>query len=808
MSVPKKDMKRPHLESSFSATKKRGSGQVYPLKQPLPPPNIKIQHLYHTLHAKRPRKSHASKKHSHKSRASKSAPMSPTKAGYMNPRMIHSYASQNPTDDKMFEGAELQKHLTSQLMPPPPAPSTSVYKSSQTGFSPILPTSKKDVASNLIKMNTQQHFVEPQPHPSNSKSRATQKLLKHQQQQMALANSNSRKKRVASHFDHIPDPKIIFSTTSSKAAHNGALQNKPSPINCLAAAAASAQLSEMEANRDHEILDSSLQLLSTAASVTPKIKISPQNVQNMQHVQNIQTMPPMQLKPSAKSGNIKILPQNNANNPVISVNSSTNPTSPIQTSNKMILKPLEGPKGQLLHQHLTQTGRIGNIGSKLSGAMLKNIVGTNKMQKIQLVVNNKNIGGVMSATTISNMSNISGINNLSNLSNISNQANQSPQTTMMQGKHTSKSVPSNVYTIGPSSFSKVSGGQTYTVIGDGGAPTDQKSRQKVIVQSIEQKFVPFSSSSTSNTTNDNIVVLKVNQDNQYNIVDNQLIASNNGREFGEMITEDTPIDIVPNTPVTSYPKVQLSSNFLKSGQSGLTGISNLSNKQIKLIPISGVINSMKNIKTVKTPQAPQTSQIIRHLKPNQMVPNKKNTVAINAASLSNHRFKINKNVLSTTFLPKSSVLHKQLANNPSSTSSSQNIICTQAIQNTVSTSASVVQEEVPISNPVSSGNSVIPVSQHPSNSSQSDSLTDSGADSVDWEQELDDVNRNLVRPGSKSSSKGCNRTSNKKLRLSTEDSDQLISEDEVVTMEKVEEEILLEANNNNTAEVASYGEFL
>jgi hypothetical protein len=130
----------------------------------------------------------------------------------------------------------------------------------------------------------------------------------------------------------------------------------------------------------------------------------------------------------------------------------------------------------------------------------------------------------------------------------------------------------------------------YTIGGD---------KQKVIVQSIE-KFVPFDNGNHSGVmqtpqdpNSEKIVVLKVNHENQYNIIDNQtgsVVPRTPGSEQdfqnSPVITEDTPINILPGSQTTiqatQFPKIQLSGNFLKT--SGGT-------KQIKLLPLFG-----KNIK--------------------------------------------------------------------------------------------------------------------------------------------------------------------------------------------------------------------
>lgn len=214
--------------------------------KPPPPPNVKIQHLYQTLNAKRPRKSLTKK--STKARVTKQS----------SGRLHLPY----PPDEKHFDGAELQRHLTSQLMPPPMSPMKSPY-------APILPAGKKDM--NLIKMNHQ--TMEPQAHyiPNNQARLKGEFVIEPPKGRSGRAKNTNMQARgnyqqkyangaCARNMDHIPDPQIIFSTTSSKMDNMDAL-----PM----------EHNNHDMDMSTQAMASPLQLLSTAASCTPKLKVTP-----------------------------------------------------------------------------------------------------------------------------------------------------------------------------------------------------------------------------------------------------------------------------------------------------------------------------------------------------------------------------------------------------------------------------------------------------------------------------------------------------------------------------------------------------
>lgn len=243
--ISRKDLKKNlDLASLHQSTRKKH----YQHLKPPPPPNVKIQHLYQTLNAKRPRKSLTKK--SSKTRATKQSPG----------RMHLPY----PPGEKHFDGAELQRHLTSQLMPPPMSPIKSPY-------TPILPAGKKEM--NLIKMNHQ--AMEPQAHyiPNNAQRlkselmSETSKGRSGPSKSLYMQTSRRHPQKFANgagarmdHMDHIPDPQIIFNTTSSK-------MDQAIEVNSL-------EHNNHEMDLSQQGMASPLQLLSTAASCTPKLKIT------------------------------------------------------------------------------------------------------------------------------------------------------------------------------------------------------------------------------------------------------------------------------------------------------------------------------------------------------------------------------------------------------------------------------------------------------------------------------------------------------------------------------------------------------
>lgn len=277
--ISRKDLKKSFDLSAYHQSSRK---KHYQHLKPPPPPNVKIQHLYQTLNAKRPRKSLTKK--SSKSRSSKQS----------QSRLHLPY----PPDH--FDGVELQKHLTSQLMPPPMSPMKSSY-------APILPAGKKDL--NLIKMNHQQ--LEPHAHyiPNNqarlkgdltvetakgrsgrTKNVNTQHRNNYQQQKYANGAG-------ARNLDHIPDPQIIFNTTSSTKMEQA--------IDSL-----QREQNNHEMDMSPQAMASPLQLLSTAASCTPKLKITTPVHQQPSTSQQQPLLSSQSAGKSVQNRAIKIIPAN------------------------------------------------------------------------------------------------------------------------------------------------------------------------------------------------------------------------------------------------------------------------------------------------------------------------------------------------------------------------------------------------------------------------------------------------------------------------------------------------------------------
>lgn len=238
--ISRKDLKKSlDLSALHQSTRKKH----YQHLKPPPPPNVKIQHLYQTLNAKRPRKSLTKK--ASKARVTKQSPG----------RMHLPY----PPDEKLYDGAELQRHLTSQLMPPPMSPMKSPY-------APILPAGKKEM--NLIKMN--HHSMEPQAHyipnhPTRLKNELMGEPTKGRTGRSKVQPRSNYLPKYANgagarNMDHIPDPQIIFNTTSSKM--EPAMDSLPMEHN------------NHDMDLSPQAMASPLQLLSTAASCTPKLKVT------------------------------------------------------------------------------------------------------------------------------------------------------------------------------------------------------------------------------------------------------------------------------------------------------------------------------------------------------------------------------------------------------------------------------------------------------------------------------------------------------------------------------------------------------
>ncbi len=246
---------------------------------------MKIQHLYQTLNTqlntKRPRKSLTKK--SLKTKNTKQSLSSSAN------RLQYPYLQSSPltSDEKLnFDGAELQRHLTSsQLMPPPMSP-MKVNAFTQQSILPTTPNSSK----NLQKINHQQQ-IEPQAHYIPNSHRLKNELLTEHPQHAIPSSSRARSGRSKSinvsskgnylqkysngagmrnnSMDYIPDPQIIFNTSSSKTIEHPV---SPQPSN-ISQTEVPLPIESNEIDMSPAIT-SPLQLLSTAASCTPKLKIN------------------------------------------------------------------------------------------------------------------------------------------------------------------------------------------------------------------------------------------------------------------------------------------------------------------------------------------------------------------------------------------------------------------------------------------------------------------------------------------------------------------------------------------------------
>lgn len=395
---------RKDLKKSFDLTSLHQNVRKkhYQLLKPPPPPNVKIQHLYQTLaNIKRPRKS-LTKKCS-KTRIIKQLP------GKMT----------YPSEERQFDGAELQRHLTSQLMPPPMSP----VKSASLSQGGVV---KKD--SNLMKMNNQ--LIEPHVNivsinPTRLKSELMNESTKARTARTKSSNIHSRLSYHQKYsngagsrsIDNIPDPQIIFNTTSLK------IESKTME-----------QHNSHESDLTQQSMTSPLQLLSTAASCTPKLKVTP--------VTSSQLLPSYKTVPNRA---MKIVPT--TAKPVI-----IKPADPVKPSQTVIT---------------TQSSKF-------------------KIQKIQLVVNKNQDGSA------------------------ANTSNLSPSATIVSGKAGQLLLSGK----GITNSYHLSGKTPYTIV------NAQKSiGPKVIVQTIDRCFSDSS------------------------IPENQ------------RITENTPIDFMPASSTSSFPKV-------------------------------------------------------------------------------------------------------------------------------------------------------------------------------------------------------------------------------------------------------------
>jgi hypothetical protein len=299
--INRKELKKTYEMSTMQQNLRK---KHYSMLKPPPPPNLKIQHLYQTLNTKRPRKSLTKK-------SSKIKKLSPSSS---RAQQMHS-----PADQKQFDNAELHKHLTSKLMPPPMSP----MKSPTSQYQPILPATSKQ-RGNIQTIEPQTHYLPNNPSRLKSELLAgmtspNKKRVKnitniqpknHFQQQKFANGAGARP------MDHIPDPQIIFNTSSSSPSSSvNKVENEV----------------HIEHHNQHDLdtQASPLQLLSTAASCTPKLKVNSATV-NQQQSQQQQYQA---IKTNVSNRAIKIIPANSKPVVIKSTEIVSKSTQQLQTTN-------------------------------------------------------------------------------------------------------------------------------------------------------------------------------------------------------------------------------------------------------------------------------------------------------------------------------------------------------------------------------------------------------------------------------------------------------------------------------------------
>jgi len=544
--ISRKDLKRSiDLVTLHPHTKKK---HYHHLKPP-PVPNMKIQHLYQTLNTKRSRKSFTKKS---KTKNSKQSPN----------RMQFSYpTSMSSSDEKHFD--ELQRHLTAQLMPPPPLKLSFTQQP--------LPTNKKEM--NLLKMNHQ--TLEPQPHyiPNNrlknellpeqhvvstgssrrsksmnvpSKSNYNSKYSANGAGSRVNNNNINNNNNNNSNMDHIPDPQIIFNTTSSTNMNMSIKMEASSAVESLPHENSDIELSPA--------MTSPLQLLSTAASCTPKLKVTspinnPQSIIQPSTASVVAQLPSSLSTSTPNSSSLKVI-QNRA---IKIIPASTKPIINKPQNLEVVKTSSSQPQSQ---QTLSSPTTTTTTPSKF------------KIQKIQLVMN-KNQDG---STT----------------------ANISPSATIVSGKAgqlvlSGKSI-TNTYQVGTKS--------PYTILSSG---TKVGNGPKVIVQTIDRTFAQQQQQQQQQ---------KDSQSTDTQMTSNERIPEN------QRITESTPIDFLPVStttvvPATSFPKVIIQKSVTAPKQIKLKlGPGSIVNSKILKGPLPSNLKIQRNINT-KGFTVLNTSQIVQ-----------------------------------------------------------------------------------------------------------------------------------------------------------------------------------------------------
>lgn len=553
--ISKKDLKR-SIDMVASAQHSQQSKKKHFHLKPPPPPNAKIQHLYQTLNTKRPRKPFAKKS---SSKATKQSPVNLMASSSMAPssRLQFSYPSMMPSlsslGEKFVDGVELQKHLTSQtshLMPPPMSPILKPYTQSS------LPTTSN--SKNLLKINQMQP-IEPQAHyiPNNRLNKSGEILneqIHHYQQQPSRARSGRSKSTSSkagnysqkyssngaslmrnNSIDHIPDPQIIFNTSSTTLMTTKSMDPLPSNLELTLPI----ESNEMDLS---PAITSPLQLLSTAASCTPKLKVntlSSSQISNLQQFHHSTTQLPLTSLPqtittTATTANQQAKP--NIQNRAIKI---------IPANAKLIKAHQQSTSDYLNKSQTQQTILAATTPSKF------------KIQKIQLVMNkNQDTANLSpSATIVSGKAGqlvLSGKGGITNTYQVSNSSSSS--------NVVNNSGQKSPYTI----INTINTGGSKTIT------TTSATAPKVIVQTIDKS--------------------------QFTTQKEDILES-------QRITENTPIDFLPvvtvassssssssSTPTISFPKVMIPT----SNNSSATAP-----KQIKLKLSPGNIVNSKMFKNLK-----------------------------------------------------------------------------------------------------------------------------------------------------------------------------------------------------------------
>lgn len=343
-------------------------------------------------------------------------------------------------------------------------------------------------------------------------------------------------------MDHIPDPQIIFNTTSSTNMNMSIKMEASSAVESLPHENSDIELSPA--------MTSPLQLLSTAASCTPKLKVTspinnPQSIIQPSTASVVAQLPSSLSTSTPNSSSLKVI-QNRA---IKIIPASTKPIIN-KPQNLEVVKTSSSQQTLLASPTTTTT----TTPSKF------------KIQKIQLVMN-KNQDG---STT----------------------ANISPSATIVSGKAgqlvlSGKSI-TNTYQVGTKS--------PYTILSSG---TKVGNGPKVIVQTIDRTFAQqqqqqqkdSQSTDTQMTSNERIP-------------ENQRITESTPIDF-------LPVSTTNVVPATSFPKVIIQKSVTTPKQIKLKlGPGSIVNSKILKGPLPSNLKIQRNINT-KGFTVLNTSQIVQ-----------------------------------------------------------------------------------------------------------------------------------------------------------------------------------------------------